>query len=170
MHRRAAASFRHISARCKARLEHALARRNGSIVALIFVAASRRDSASPVLGLVVVAVRFGAGTASVAVVRVVIRVLPVAFRSFAGVARIRRRARSFAVRVRRRCAFADVCRDCWIWPVLRDLRHVSANGVFQAWTSRRPMEKPAVAGTPLSARGWRGGGDSGGRKHMAKIN
>ena len=170
LRRRAAASFTRIFARRGRRLEHAFARRNGSIVALIFAVASHRDPACPALGPVAVAVRFDAGTASVAVVRVVIRVLPVAFRSFAGAARAWRCARSSVARVRRRRAFAKIRRDCGIRPVLRVLKHVSENDVFLIWTSRRPMEKQAMAGATLSAGGWRGGGDSGGRKHMAKIN
>jgi hypothetical protein len=32
------------------------------------------------------------------------------------------------------------------------------------------MKKQAMAGATLPAGGWRGGGDSGGQKHMAKIN
>ena len=170
LRRRAAASFTRTSARSAGRLHHAFTRRNGSIVTLIFVAAGRRDSASPAVGTIAVADCFGAGIASVAVVRVVIRALPVAFRSFAGAARAPASHSLFRGMRSSTACIPEIRLDYGIWPVLRGFAHVSANDVFFVWTSRRPIRKQVKADAPLPAGGCRGGGDSGGRKHMAKIN
>ena len=62
-----------------------------SFAASLFDAANRRDAAAPEAGPVAVKDCSGADAASIATATAVIGTIPVAFRSFAGAARARRR-------------------------------------------------------------------------------